>query len=580
MHRRLTLSLAMAAIGVGLLVASSFAGAASASSQRAGSGEAKRGGTLRLNVSNTDFEFTDPAMAYDAIGWQMLYAVNITLLNYPDKPAPEGTRLVPEAAAGFPRVSRDGKTYTFTVRSGLKFSDGSRRHRRCVQARDRARSRPAAGLARDRVPARRRRRRRAQPGQGPLRQRRHRQRPDARGQAPAGEPDVPRRAGDAVLRRRQADHGDRPEGHLGLPVGRPVPDRQPHDRAVADAGAEPELQGLPPGERRPDRLHGQHGPEPEPAPGPRRPGGLRRLGRPADRARRPRAAVRRQEGRRRPLLRQLVHGRRLRGAEHVTGAVQPGQHPQGGELRDRPPGDGARLRQVLRQADGSDPAAEPAGLPRGEPVPDQGRRPGEGPPAERRRREHGHDHPLDHRSAHGAGPGAQVQPRADGAEGGDEAAAVRGRPPHGRHPRRRLRRLRRRLGGRLPGPVRLHQRPPGRQQHPGVEQQQLRVLQRRPLQQADERLREAVGPEPLRVVRQARRRHHAERGPVGAVRDPELARVRVAPASPTTSTTRSTPARSSTRSRSSRPTAARAGRSGAPPGLVPRPAKGPTCSST
>ena len=95
MHRRLTLSLAMAAIGVGLLVASSFAGAASASSQRASSGEAKRGGTLRLNVSTTDFEFTDPAMAYDAIGWQMLYAVNVTLLNYPDKPAPEGTRLVP-----------------------------------------------------------------------------------------------------------------------------------------------------------------------------------------------------------------------------------------------------------------------------------------------------------------------------------------------------------------------------------------------------------------------------------------------------------------------------------------------------
>ena len=126
MHRRLTLSLAMAAIGVGLLVASSFAGAASANSpQRAGSGEAKRGGTLRLNVSNTDFEFTDPAMAYDAIGWQMLYAVNISLLNYPDKPAPEGSRLVPEAAAGFPRVSRDGKTYTFTVRSGLKFSDGA-----------------------------------------------------------------------------------------------------------------------------------------------------------------------------------------------------------------------------------------------------------------------------------------------------------------------------------------------------------------------------------------------------------------------------------------------------------------------
>ena len=76
MHKKLTLSIAMAAIGAGLLVASSFAGAASASPQQAGSGEAKRGGTMRINVSNTDFEFTDPAMAYDAIGWQMLYAVN------------------------------------------------------------------------------------------------------------------------------------------------------------------------------------------------------------------------------------------------------------------------------------------------------------------------------------------------------------------------------------------------------------------------------------------------------------------------------------------------------------------------
>ena len=126
MHsRRLIRSIVLAAVGVGLLVASGLAGLASATPQQAGSGQAKRGGTLRLNVSNTDFEFTDPAMAYDAIGWQMLYAVNITLLNYPDKPAPEGTRLVPEAAAGFPRVSRDGKTYTFTVRSGLTFSDGS-----------------------------------------------------------------------------------------------------------------------------------------------------------------------------------------------------------------------------------------------------------------------------------------------------------------------------------------------------------------------------------------------------------------------------------------------------------------------
>jgi ABC-type transport system substrate-binding protein len=126
MQTKLVTSIAATVIGAGLLVGAAFASsAAGAGPDRADGSEAKRGGTLRVNLSTTDFEYLDPALSYDAPGWQVLYMTNLMLLNYPDKPAPEGSRLVPDAAAGFPRVSRDGRTYTFTLKRGLRFSDGS-----------------------------------------------------------------------------------------------------------------------------------------------------------------------------------------------------------------------------------------------------------------------------------------------------------------------------------------------------------------------------------------------------------------------------------------------------------------------
>lgn len=64
-----------------------------------------------------DFE-TDPARYPDRIN----YATCAKLLNYPDAPAPTGTRLVPEVAASLPARSPDGMTYTFTIREGFAFS--------------------------------------------------------------------------------------------------------------------------------------------------------------------------------------------------------------------------------------------------------------------------------------------------------------------------------------------------------------------------------------------------------------------------------------------------------------------------
>jgi peptide/nickel transport system substrate-binding protein len=79
---------------------------------------------MTINMSATDVDFSDPALAYGTLSWEVEYATGAMLLSYADKPAPEGSKLIPEVAAALPTVSADGKTYTFTVKSGYRFSNG------------------------------------------------------------------------------------------------------------------------------------------------------------------------------------------------------------------------------------------------------------------------------------------------------------------------------------------------------------------------------------------------------------------------------------------------------------------------
>jgi peptide/nickel transport system substrate-binding protein len=125
MRIRTLLPVALAALGALLLVVSAFAGAGSARAATGKTGAFKKGGTLRVAISEADFEHVDPGIAYDTTSWAMLYTVNQTLVNYPEKPGAEGSKLYPEAAEAFPTVSKDGKTYTFKIRKGMRFSDGS-----------------------------------------------------------------------------------------------------------------------------------------------------------------------------------------------------------------------------------------------------------------------------------------------------------------------------------------------------------------------------------------------------------------------------------------------------------------------
>jgi peptide/nickel transport system substrate-binding protein len=128
MRSKTLLSAVFASLGVVMLVAAIFASTATSAAKPAAkptSKHALKGGTLRVNAHDNDFEFIDPGLAYDTLSWSMLYTTQMLLVNFPEKNGQAGSVLYPEAATSFPTVSKNGKTYTFHIRPGLKFSDGS-----------------------------------------------------------------------------------------------------------------------------------------------------------------------------------------------------------------------------------------------------------------------------------------------------------------------------------------------------------------------------------------------------------------------------------------------------------------------
>ena len=82
------------------------------------------GQEIRIPLSSDDVSL-DPAVPANADRWQRDYATCATLLNYPDSAGDAGRELRPEIAAAMPVVSPDGRTYTFRIRPGFRFSPPS-----------------------------------------------------------------------------------------------------------------------------------------------------------------------------------------------------------------------------------------------------------------------------------------------------------------------------------------------------------------------------------------------------------------------------------------------------------------------
>ncbi len=84
----------------------------------------KEGGTLTGTYAAFP-EYLDPALSYDQEGWTAMYDTYLPLLTYKHASGTEGAEVVPALAESLPKVSNGGKTYTLTLRQGLRYSDGT-----------------------------------------------------------------------------------------------------------------------------------------------------------------------------------------------------------------------------------------------------------------------------------------------------------------------------------------------------------------------------------------------------------------------------------------------------------------------
>ena len=82
-----------------------------------------RGGTLTL-LSTGHFVSLDPAFSFQAAPLQWLGLSNDTLVTFEHVSGPDGLHLVPDLAVALPAPADAGRTYTFRLRPGIRYSDG------------------------------------------------------------------------------------------------------------------------------------------------------------------------------------------------------------------------------------------------------------------------------------------------------------------------------------------------------------------------------------------------------------------------------------------------------------------------
>jgi len=117
----------IAMLGVSVLLAAcggddDDGGDAGTTAQQAEGG--KEGGEITISQTSQP-DYLDPALSYTVNGWEPMWLVYTPLLTYRHEEGEAGAQLVPGVAEAMPEITNGGKTYSFTLRKGLEYADGT-----------------------------------------------------------------------------------------------------------------------------------------------------------------------------------------------------------------------------------------------------------------------------------------------------------------------------------------------------------------------------------------------------------------------------------------------------------------------
>ena len=84
----------------------------------------EKGGTLKF-ANSGDWDSLDPADTYYGYSWNFIRNYGRSLVVFKAAPGAEGAKLVPDLAESLGVPSNDAKTWTYKLRPGLKYEDGT-----------------------------------------------------------------------------------------------------------------------------------------------------------------------------------------------------------------------------------------------------------------------------------------------------------------------------------------------------------------------------------------------------------------------------------------------------------------------